>query len=747
MIVKIVGEPMCGIIAVSGKNVTVGLLKRLLKPIWHRGSKRYECTVFKSGGMGTNRLPIVDADSGKQPFTNEGKTIFAVMNGEIYNHHELREELISKGHILKTTCDTEIVPHLYEEYGAAFVQKIDSEMFVIILHDTENDVWIAVRDPLGIKPLYTTTDRKRRIYFSSEIKQLVSIGSTIHEFPQGTISINGKLRCYTHLPKTTVQHVSRKDVIKELRILIDDAVRKRLPPNLPVGVFLSGGVDSTSILATALKYTKDVTAFIAGNRYSEDRRIAIDFCKESGVSYEAVNIRSPTKSDIKKLVRCVETNNRNVIVHSWPAYMLAKRAAKRGFKVVLCGEGADELFAGYNEFLNLPPNNVERGVQLLTKSLHATQCQRVDRTSMAHTIEVRTPFLDTNLVQFALSIPGRMKIKKHGERLVTKSILREAMLDRLPCSIAWRKKMPFATGAGLSVGDQEEKKNMPEERAKKMQRWDQEFIDCTFHSLFGAKPISQPPINKDNLHEACRIAENAEGILKAIKRMKFIRYIGSTVERLLIQHIVANTPLKFVLFWGASAKKQTDAEDLKTIENIRRVQMVVANQLPGTTEIVVILADEHAFHNGYDPLSVYNYLKEIETMFEREGIRSIYLSRIWGEEKVSLETKRSLKWNDLSPNCHATLLRGASRMYLKGDANSGAQQYAEMRLMENPAIEKKYEGSILLVFGRSETDEILPKFPKIVLGTGTTSKPPWVVGEEGTAWSGYNGFTRVNKDK
>lgn len=228
-------------------------------------------------------------------------------------------------------------------------------------------------------------------------------------------------------------------------------MRKRVATDLPIGVFLSGGLDSTAILATARKFHGDVTAIIIGNSRSEDARVAKRYCEKNGVKYV---LRSPPSEEelfemVEEIVYTTESFEPNVVRQSALSHFIAKTAKETGLRVVLCGEGADELFLGYHEFKELGKRRVEEVQNRFMKNLNCTQFQRVDRTAMHFTIEVRVPFFDDAVVAFANALPVELKLKKNdaGEK-IDKHVLRKAMSDRLPQQICRRKKVVLSEGAG-----------------------------------------------------------------------------------------------------------------------------------------------------------------------------------------------------------------------------------------------------------------------------------------------------------
>lgn len=444
---------MCGISATFNSKVAKEETLKSLAKIVHRGGSAFEVESFDGASIGANRLPIVGRLSGKQPLHNEDKTVFAVQNGEIFNHKELRLELQSLGHVFISESDTEVLVHAYEEWGSEMVNKLDSEMFAFVIYNTKTKEIFAARDPLGVKPFYYAKNSNDELFFASELKQLVQFESvaSIEEFPQGHYYSKGKFVQYSKI-KESKSKLSEDSAIRILENKIVEAVRKRVDTDLPIGVFLSGGVDSSLVMEIATRFHPDVTAIILGNESSSDYEFAMRLCKEHGYKYHVVSPNIDYKQELDDVLYYVETYEPLVVRQAFANWICSREAQKLGLSVVLVGEGADELFAGYNEFSSLPDSIINKGCILLTENLGAGHLKRVDRGAMRFTIETRSPLLDKSVVETAFMIPGNLKIKKDNHRVTTKYILRKVAANFLPDYIAWRYKMPFANGAGMNVG-------------------------------------------------------------------------------------------------------------------------------------------------------------------------------------------------------------------------------------------------------------------------------------------------------
>jgi len=445
---------MCGIAAIIGNksDYRIDLLKSLSK-IKHRGNSYDEIEVFNGCALGANRLEIIDRENGRQPKTNEKKTIFAIQNGEIFNYKQIQKDLTKKGHRLQTNCDTEVLTHLWEEYGVKMIDKIDSEMFAFVIYDKEKHDFFVARDYLGVKPLYYAYDKNNGLHIASEIKQLVQFDdiAEVKEFPAGHYMLNGTFKQYYKITSSN-KFKKKTEVKNKLKKLIEDSVKKRVQTDLPIGVFMSGGVDSSLIMELASRYHNDVTALILGKIGSSDFENAVRLCKERGYKYKIISPEINYKAELNDLIYYLETYEPHIIRHSFANNQISKVVSRLGFKIVLVGEGSDELFAGYNEFTKLSEKNINKGCEFLLKSMSKGNLMRIDKPAMRYTIEVRCPFFDKKIVDYALNIDGKLKIKKTDHRITVKSIFREVASDYLPKYIAFRYKAPFANGAGLNIG-------------------------------------------------------------------------------------------------------------------------------------------------------------------------------------------------------------------------------------------------------------------------------------------------------
>lgn len=447
---------MCGINAVIAKSGSklphagVEYYEVLAKSTRHRGLPGYfnEHAILENIVLGANRLPITSNDQERQPIFNEAKNIAVILNGEIYNYQQLREDLRGRGHSFRGGTDTEVLAHGYEEWGAGLLDRIEG-MFAFVVWNDRRKEYLIARDPFGIKPLYYCNDNGT-LYVSSEIKGLAQLDvGEIKELNPGHYLISSGEKRYFFLKESVVPEYV-EEIKSDLRTLIDNAVRKRVNTHLPICVFLSGGIDSATVLATAIKYHSNVTAITFGFEGSTDRTIAERLCRDYSVP---ILIAEPVdvKPIASKLVEIAETFELDYVRHIVGNYTVSKVAREYGFRIALVGESSDELFGGYDIFKEVDNSLVNRICRMLVEDLHRTELQRVDRGAMHWTIEARVPFLDVGLVQYSLGIPNQYKIHNENGRLVDKWILREAMTDRLPEYVTRRRKEHFCAGGGLDV--------------------------------------------------------------------------------------------------------------------------------------------------------------------------------------------------------------------------------------------------------------------------------------------------------
>lgn len=448
---------MCGILAVVGKPQpeTVQQLARRMK---HRGPDERGMYVDPCGSVLCHeRLSIIDLNTGLQPIRGTNSA-YVIHNGEIYNHQQLRNTIL-KHHTFRTTCDSEVIVHLYEEFGFDFCNYLDGDFAFVVV---DGEKFIAGRDPIGVKPLYYGTGADGCLYFASEMKSLADQCVEFHAFPPGHYysSEKGLVKYYYPEWEDASKCIMHGDLTK-LREALIRATQKRLMSDVPLGVLLSGGLDSSLISsitsrllsgsgqelhsftvglgpgAPDLKYARKVAEFI-GTTHHE-----VYFSIEQGISI------------IDKLIWHLESYDVTTVRASTPMYFLAEYIKSMGIKVVLSGEGADEDFGGYLYFHNAPSDrDFQEETIRRVKLLSTADCLRADKSTMAHGLEVRVPFLDKDFHDVVMSIDPSYKRPDRSKGIIEKHILRQAFDDKeqpfLPEEILWRQKEQFSDGVGYS---------------------------------------------------------------------------------------------------------------------------------------------------------------------------------------------------------------------------------------------------------------------------------------------------------
>lgn len=452
---------MCGILAIIGKGKEEELVKKLSKRMSHRGPDESDLHITENGHiLSHERLSIIDLHSGRQPIQGS-KTAWMVHNGEIYNHQELRDGIL-KHHTFRTKSDSEVIVHLYEEFGYDFCNMLDGDWAFVIV---DGDDYIAGRDPMGVKPLYYGLDERGRTYFSSEMKPIADQCKTFSTFPPGhyytekTGFVKYYHPEYEHYLKAN--HELNLDLIRTSLI---EATRKRLMSDVPIGVLLSGGLDSslTSAIASRLlaESGKKLHSFSIGlDENAPDAMAARKVAEYLGTEHHEIHFTIEQGIEIlDKLVWHLETYDVTSIRASTPMYFLSKAITDLGIKVVLSGEGADEIFGGYLYFRNAPSTvdfqkeTIERVQKLFTADL-----LRADKSTMAHGLEARVPFLDKEFLDVAMLIKAEEKQPKtyNGKE---KYILRKAFdtpdNPYLPAEVLWRQKEQFSDGVGYNWIDE-----------------------------------------------------------------------------------------------------------------------------------------------------------------------------------------------------------------------------------------------------------------------------------------------------
>jgi len=460
---------MCGIVcAFDVKESTEVLRPQLLemsKKVRHRGPDWSGIYADEKAILAHERLAIVDPASGKQPLLSpDGKLILAA-NGEIYNHRELRKQFAGI-YDFQTESDCEVILALYKEKGPSFLDEMNG-IFGFAIYDAEKDEYFIARDHMGIIPLYMGWDQNGTFYVASELKALEGTCSKIELFPPGHYlhSSDGELKQW--YSRDWMEYDAVKDnetSIQEIKQALEAAVHRQLMSDVPYGVLLSGGLDSSVTSAIAKKYsqkriesgdTKDawypqLHSFSVGLDGSPDLAAAQKVADHIGTVHHEIKFTIQEGLDaIKDVVFNLETYDITTIRASTPMYLMARVIKSMGIKMVLSGEGADELFGGYLYFHKAPNDKEfhEETVRKLSK-LHMYDCLRANKSLAAWGIEGRVPFLDKEFMDVAMRINPKDKMI-NGERM-EKWVGRKAFEDMLPESVAWRQKEQFSDGVGYS---------------------------------------------------------------------------------------------------------------------------------------------------------------------------------------------------------------------------------------------------------------------------------------------------------
>ncbi|KAB1225745.1 Asparagine synthetase [glutamine-hydrolyzing] [Morella rubra] len=415
--------------------------------------------------LALQRLAIIDPASGDQPLFNDAKSIVVTVNGEIYNHEDLRKSL--PNHKFRTGSDCDVIAHLYEEHGEDFVDMLDG-MFSFVLLDTRDNSFIVARDAIGITSLYIGWGQDGSIWISSEIKALNDDCEHFESFPPGHLysSKNGGLRRWYNPPWFSEAVPSTPYDPLVLRRAFENAVIKRLMTDVPFGVLLSGGLDSSlvaSITARHLAGTKaakqwgaQLHSFCVGLEGSPDLKAAREVADYLGTVHHEFHFTVQDGIDaIEEVIYHIETYDVTTIRASTPMFLMARKIKSLGVKMVISGEGSDEIFGGYLYF-HKAPNKEEfhRETCRKIKALHQYDCLRANKSTSAWGLEARVPFLDKEFINVAMDIDPEWKLIKRDEGRIEKWVLRKAFDDEehpyLPKHILYRQKEQFSDGVGYS---------------------------------------------------------------------------------------------------------------------------------------------------------------------------------------------------------------------------------------------------------------------------------------------------------
>ena len=461
---------MCGIVSILNITSTQSQALRdkalaMSRKIRHRGPDWSGIYCGKSAILVHERLSIVDPESGGQPLRSpDGKLALAV-NGEIYNHRVIRERYAGQ-YDFQTGSDCEVILALYRDKGTDFLEDL-SGIFAFALYDEERDQFLIARDPIGVIPLYIGRDSDGNVYVASELKALEGQCDSYEPFPPGHYywSGDGVTRRYYTRDWTSYDAVKDNPTsATAIRDGLKDAVRRQLMSDVPYGVLLSGGLDSSVISAIAQQYSERrieedgasrawwprLHSFAVGLKGAPDLAKARLVAEHIGTVHHEINYTIQEGLDaIRDVIYFIETYDVTTVRASTPMYLLARVIKSMGIKMVLSGEGADEVFGGYLYFHKAPDARVfhEETVRKLSK-LHLYDCLRANKSLSAWGVEGRVPFLDKEFLDIAMRTnPAAKMCPGHT---IEKRIVREAFADMLPEEVAWRQKEQFSDGVGYS---------------------------------------------------------------------------------------------------------------------------------------------------------------------------------------------------------------------------------------------------------------------------------------------------------
>ena len=460
---------MCSVLGILDIKSDVDQLRKqalqMSKIQRHRGPDWSGIYVNDKAILAHERLAIVDIDNGAQPLFSKDRNLVLSINGEIYNHKDLEKNL-TKPYDFQTESDCEVINALYQEKGANFIKDLNG-IFAFVLYDNKTESYLIARDHIGICPLYTGYDEHGNFFVASEMKALIGHCKTIEEFPPGhyLYSKDGKATKYYDPDWQEYNNVRSNETDRMLlRRSLEDAVHRQLMTDVPYGVLLSGGLDSSIIAAIAKKYaqrrveTNDLKdawwpqlhTFAIGLKDSPDLAAARDAADFIGSVHHEFHFTIQEGLDaVYDVIYHIETYDVTTVRASTPMYLIARKIRSMGVKMVLSGEGADEMFGGYLYFHKAPdPESLhEETVRKITQ-LHLFDCLRANKSMAAWGVEARVPFLDREFIDVAMTINPEAKMS--GNKRMEKQILREIFADYLPESIRNRQKEQFSDGVGYN---------------------------------------------------------------------------------------------------------------------------------------------------------------------------------------------------------------------------------------------------------------------------------------------------------
>lgn len=460
---------MCGIAGIFNiKAQTPELRRKALKmaqKIRHRGPDWSGIYVGGSTILAHERLSIVDPESGGQPLYSPNHKQILAVNGEIYNHREIREQYAGK-YDFQTGSDCEVILALYKDKGINFLEDL-SGIFAFALYDEEKDDFLIARDPIGVIPLYIGRDADGKIYCASELKALEGFCEEYEPFLPGHyyLGSEGKMKRWYQRDWSSYEAVKDNDAkVSDVHDALEASVQRQLMSDVPYGVLLSGGLDSSVISAIAKKYARkrietnnkseawwpQLHSFAIGLNGSPDLIKAREVAQYIGTIHHEINYTIQEGIDaLRDVIYFIETYDVTTVRASTPMYLLARVIKSMGIKMVLSGEGADEIFGGYLYFHKAPTPQAfhEETLRKISK-LYLYDCLRANKSLAAWGVEGRVPFLDKEFLDVAMRLNPEAKMCTG--KVIEKKIVREAFADMLPESVVWRQKEQFSDGVGYN---------------------------------------------------------------------------------------------------------------------------------------------------------------------------------------------------------------------------------------------------------------------------------------------------------
>ncbi len=458
---------MCGFVAVFDLKVDAQAMRpqilEMSKRIRHRGPDWSGIFSSEKAILAHERLSIVDPESGGQPLFSQDGTVVLAVNGEIYNHQEIRKRYEGK-YQFRTKSDCEVILALYEDKGVDFLEEL-SGIFAFALYDQKTNTYMVARDHIGIIPLYTGWDKFGNFFVASELKSLEGYCNKIQEFPPASYldSRTGETKTWWVRDWMDYENVKNNPTsIDELRTALEQAVHRQLMSDVPYGVLLSGGLDSSITSAVAKQYAArrietgdtegawwpQLHSFVIGLEGSPDLAAARKVADHIGTIHHEIHYTIQEGLDaIRDVIYHLETYDVTTVRAATPMYLLARVIKSMGIKMVLTGEGADEIFGGYLYFHKAPNAQAfhEENLRKLSK-LHLYDCLRANKALSAWGVEGRVPFLDKEFMDVAMRLNPQDKMIVAGR--MEKWVVRKAFEDYLPASVAWRQKEQFSDGVG-----------------------------------------------------------------------------------------------------------------------------------------------------------------------------------------------------------------------------------------------------------------------------------------------------------